>query len=90
MTKKIGDIKIELENTQITEYPSFIAAYEQDERTGVRKLVEKAKKALEKLEEEKERIYKMQEFERKYSDRAYICGIDEAGRGGEKILRFVK
>ena len=81
MTKKIGDIKIELENSEIAAYPSFIATYQQDERSGVQKLVEKARKALQKLEEEKARIYKMQEFERQYSDRTYICGIDEAGRG---------
>lgn len=81
MTKKIGDIKLELEDCEIAAYPSFITTYEQDERSGVQKLVAKARKALEKLEEEKARIYKMQEYERQYSDRTYICGIDEAGRG---------
>ncbi len=35
----------------------------------------------EKLEKELERLSLMQEFERQYEDCAFICGIDEAGRG---------
>lgn len=35
----------------------------------------------EKLEKELERLSLMREFERKYEDCAFICGIDEAGRG---------
>lgn len=35
----------------------------------------------EKLEKELERLSLMREFERQYEDRAWICGIDEAGRG---------
>lgn len=34
-----------------------------------------------KLEAEKERIELMREFEEKYDNYSYICGIDEAGRG---------
>ncbi len=34
-----------------------------------------------KLQEEKERIEAMREFEEKYDSFSYICGIDEAGRG---------
>ncbi len=35
----------------------------------------------ERLEAELARLDKMQEYERMYSDRGFICGIDEAGRG---------
>ena len=35
----------------------------------------------EKLEKELERLSLMREFERQYEDCAWICGIDEAGRG---------
>ena len=35
----------------------------------------------EKLEKERERLSLMREFERQYADCAFICGIDEAGRG---------
>ena len=34
-----------------------------------------------KLEKELERLSLMREFERQYEDCAFICGIDEAGRG---------
>ena len=35
----------------------------------------------EKLEKEKERLWKMKEYERQYRYMGYVCGIDEAGRG---------
>lgn len=41
----------------------------------------KAQKQLEKLEKERARIETLKEYERKYSEYEYICGIDEAGRG---------
>lgn len=65
----------------VDELPEFIKTYEKDERAGVRKLVVSAQKKLDALEKEKQRIYKLSEYERKYSDYACICGIDEAGRG---------
>ena len=79
--KKIGQIKEELQAAEDTSLPFFIEEYEPDTRTGVQKLVEQAKKRLQKLEAEKKRIYALQEYERKYPDAALICGIDEVGRG---------
>lgn len=79
--RKIGQIKEELKAATEAMLPSFIMAYESDERSGVRKLVEQAKKRLQKLEEEHKRIWKLQEYERKYGQYTYICGIDEVGRG---------
>ncbi len=38
-------------------------------------------KRLQKLEAERARIEAMKEFEYKYSDCSFICGIDEVGRG---------
>ncbi len=38
-------------------------------------------KRLQKLEAERARIAAMKEFEYKYSDCSFICGIDEVGRG---------
>ena len=40
----------------------------------------------EKLEKELERLSLMREFERQYEDCAFICGIDEAGRGPLAVL----
>ena len=79
--RKIGQIKEELKAATEAMLPSFIMAYESDERSGVIKLVEQAKKRLQKLEEERKRIWKLQEYERKYGQYTYICGIDDVGRG---------
>lgn len=79
--KSIGDIKEQYQAASVNELPEFIACYESDERAGVKKLVASAEKQLQDLEKEKERIYKLQEFERKYGEYEFICGIDEVGRG---------
>ena len=42
---------------------------------------EKEAKAKEKLQKERARLYEMSEYERKYSECEYICGVDEVGRG---------
>lgn len=42
---------------------------------------EKEQKALAKLEAERARIEAMKEFEYKFAECKYICGIDEVGRG---------
>ena len=63
------------------ELPAFITQYEGDERAGVRKCVEAARKRMESLEREKLRTEKLWEYERGYSGYSHICGIDEAGRG---------
>ncbi|MCI5494051.1 MAG: ribonuclease HII [Lachnospiraceae bacterium] len=81
MEKKIGEIKNELQAAEDTMLPSFIAQYKDDTRSGVQALVEKAKKRLDKLEKEKERIWKLKKYEREYEACGYICGIDEVGRG---------
>lgn len=79
--KKISLMKEELQAAEETMLPSFISKYEKDERAGARKLVQQAKKQLEALEQEKQRIEKLKEYERKYESKGYVCGIDEAGRG---------
>ena len=60
---------------------AFILEYEKDERAGVQKLVEKAKKQKEAYLTECNRIEEMKQFEKQYSHLTYICGIDEVGRG---------
>lgn len=79
--KKIGEIKEELKAVDDEKLPSFIETYEKDERSGVVKIVEQAKKRIEKLEAEKLRIENLKKYEREYADCGYICGIDEVGRG---------
>lgn len=81
MELKIGEIKQQLQAAGISALPDFINTYETDGRSGVRSLVEKAKKRLDEYEKELARTEKMKEYENKYADCTYICGIDEVGRG---------
>lgn len=78
---KIADIKMEFQNAKVDQLHLMIEKYIDDERAGVQKLIEKAKKDQEKLRLERERLKVMREFEEKYKDYEYICGIDEVGRG---------
>ncbi len=78
---KIGQIKEQLESTPLEKLGEFIAEFEADERAGVGKLVDSAIKKLDKLEKEKARIQLLKKYENEYKDYAFICGIDEVGRG---------
>lgn len=81
MEQKIGEIKEILQAASINELPAFISTYEKDLRSGVINMVNRAKKTLGDYEKELARTEKMKEFEKKYNSFAYICGIDEVGRG---------
>ena len=60
---------------------AFISDFSGDEREGVKKLVSTAKKRLEALYAEIDRIHKMQSYERENASYGFLCGIDEVGRG---------
>lgn len=79
--KKICEIKEELQAAEETMLPSFISRYEGDERAGVKKLLHQARKQLEQLEKERQRIENLKKYERQYEHVGYVCGIDEVGRG---------
>ena len=81
MAGSVSEIKKRLEAASIDMLPQLITEYENDERTGVRKCVESARKRIAALEKEKERIAGLWFYEHKYSEFSCICGIDEAGRG---------
>lgn len=81
MVKKISEIKAGIDNCDIKLLKGLLAEYRADERMGVKKLISGAERKLEKYELELKRIEQMKEFEYKYSDYTYICGIDEVGRG---------
>lgn len=81
METKISVIKEELQAASYKELPFFISKYEADERSGVAALVKKAHRQIDDYENELLRTEKMKEYERKYSEYSYICGIDEVGRG---------
>ena len=81
MDKKISEIKNELSVTDFEGLSDFISTYSADPRPGVKALLVRAEKNLEKYNTELERIDKLREYEKKYSEYQYICGIDEVGRG---------
>ena len=57
--KSISDINNILKSLSVKELNSFIMEFNVDERQGVKKLVTKAQKMLEKYELELQRTYKM-------------------------------
>lgn len=81
MEKSIQQIKDLFQAASINELPELIHNYEEDSRSGVQKLRAGARKKLDDYEKEKERIEKLKKYEKEYADYAYICGIDEVGRG---------
>lgn len=81
MPMGIGEIKARLQATEETDLPAFIAEFETDERAGVQKLLESARKKIEAFEKERAHIEVLKRYERQYADYRFICGIDEVGRG---------
>lgn len=81
METKISVIKEELQAASYKELPLFISKYETDERSGVAALVKKARRQIDDYEKELLRTEGMKEYEKKYGEYSYICGIDEVGRG---------
>lgn len=81
MEEKIQSVKQKLQAATLEELPVFIQQYTSDERAGVKALVAKAQKTLDAYRREVARTKAMMVYEEKYSDYAYICGIDEVGRG---------
>ncbi len=80
-TKSIGEIKKLFQAACEDELPELISVYGKDNRAGVQKLAEAAEKKMQALQKERQRIEQLKRYEREYSDYAYICGIDEVGRG---------
>ena len=77
----INEIKNILKEATIDELRMRIPEFESDERAGVIKLVESAKKRVVAFEKEVMRTNEMKKYEKKYQECRYICGIDEVGRG---------
>ena len=81
MSKSIAEIKKEFEQTALENRSVLYEEYAADSRLGVQGLIKKYQKEEKQLEKERERLWEMRTFERRYAECTYICGIDEAGRG---------
>lgn len=81
MKKSVSEIKEEFKDADILKIKELVKLYENDDRKGVKQLIEKLKRDEKKLQAELERLEQMKFFENKYSSYNLIAGIDEAGRG---------
>ena len=81
MEQKISEIKNNLQAADLSRLPELIKMYESDERSGVQNLLVKARKRIADYEKEVARTEQMKAYEKEYASYAYICGIDEVGRG---------
>lgn len=81
MSESISSIREKLQAAGINELPAIFSQYEKDERAGVQKEIERARKRLEAYRKELERCENLKKYEREYETYAHICGIDEVGRG---------
>ncbi|MBD5485006.1 MAG: ribonuclease HII [Lachnospiraceae bacterium] len=81
MAESIGTIREKFQAAAIEELPALFLQYEQDERAGVRAVLEKGRKKFSAYEAEIARCEKLWQYEREYASYAHICGIDEVGRG---------
>ncbi len=81
MNKSITEIKSEYLKYPQEELHEFIEDHQEDSRAGVITIVNQARKKIEVLRVERERLLQMKRYENQYNQYAYICGIDEVGRG---------
>ena len=79
--ESIKEIDSRLKMAEDAEREQLMKVYAPDDRAGVQKLLEKYRKQKEKLLAEKEHLAKMRQYEEKYADYAFICGIDEVVAG---------
>lgn len=79
--EKIGEIRALFASCEGQELEELIARYRDDERSGVQAEILKARKRMEALDKEKQRTWRMKEYERRYEALGPLCGIDEVGRG---------
>ena len=81
MSYTIQEVKKALGEASIEDLKEVMKAFEEDERAGVMNELKKAASRLLKYEQEVQRTYAISEYERKYAEYTYVCGIDEVGRG---------
>ena len=70
----IAEIKKVFASTDLSDYDRLFEEYAGDDREGVKKILESAHRKKKAYDDEKIRMYKMFEYERKYSDRQRSAG----------------
>jgi ribonuclease HII len=79
--KKIAHIKMEFMKATKEQIPELLSKYESDERSGVITVCNQYRNRELSHQKELIRMETMKQYENKYSQYEYICGIDEVGRG---------
>lgn len=82
-TQTVTEIKNILKDLEVQDKKEFVALYENDNRDGVKKLVDKANKDIVAYDNEIVRLNDMMKYERALykKDIHNIAGVDEVGRG---------
>ena len=80
MSKSIAEIKKEFEHAAESEWDALCGLYASDERRGVQNLIAGCRKKQAALDRERERLYAMKAYERKYEQYTYIWDR----RGGKR------
>ncbi len=78
---QVGLIEQELKTASGKELSFFIKKYQDDDRLGVQKLVQRANRQIDAYEKECLRTKQLWKYEEEYAQYSNICGIDEVGRG---------
>jgi len=78
---KISEIKLEFMQADASDIPALLDKYCGDERSGAITICNQYKAKLEAHQKELNRTHVMWQYELKYQNYQYICGIDEVGRG---------
>jgi len=81
MAYTMAEIKKILTECPMDTLPDVMEKFREDTRASVIKELEKADGRYKRYLDELARTHAISEYERKYSDYIYICGIDEVGRG---------
>lgn len=81
MREKISEIKSRYQDCLPEALPAFLDSIREDDRAGVIKIGETARKAYQKYQNELVRLEQMRQYEKEYAHLGYLCGIDEVGRG---------
>ncbi len=81
MSKSIAEIKKEFQAADIDKLPEIVCKYRNDNRSGVNQLILGAERKMDMRRKEWKRLCRMSVYEKQYEDFAFICGVDEAGRG---------
>ena len=66
MSEKISEIKGRYETCGLNDLPAFIESIKEDERAGVKKIAESAKKSYNRYQQELVRLEEMKHYEKKY------------------------